>query len=50
MKNKKEKEMNEKKELKSIQNSDVNSDDSKSSSEEVKKRTMTKRKTGTGKK
>ena len=51
IKNKKEKEMNEKKELKSIQNSDANSDDSKSSSEgEVKKRSMTKRKTGTGKK
>ena len=51
IKNKKEKEMNEKKELKSMQNSDGNSDDSKNSSqEEVKKRTMTKRKTGTGKK
>ena len=51
IKNKKEKEMNEKKELKSMQNSDGNSDDSKNSSqEEVKKRSMTKRKTGTGKK
>ena len=43
--------MNEKKELKSIQNSDANSDDSKSSSEEeVKKRSMAKRKTATIKK